>query len=155
MTREIDHIDAAILRSLQAEARLSQRELAERVNLSQSACWRRLQALERDGVITGAGVRLDRAKVSLGLLAFVMVRTRHHSADWLQDFREHVSRIPEVIDFFRIAGDQDYLIKIAARDMADYDTVYKRLIADVELDSVSSYFVMEAIEEGRALPVRG
>ncbi len=155
MNRSLDHIDAAILRALQADARLSQRELAERVNLSQSACWRRLQALERDGVITGAGVRLDRAKVSLGLLAFVMVRTRHHSADWLQAFREHVSRIPEVIDFFRIAGDQDYLIKIAARDMADYDTVYKRLIADVELDSVSSYFVMEAIEEGRALPVRG
>jgi Lrp/AsnC family transcriptional regulator len=84
----------------------------------------------------------------------MMVRTRHHSLDWLTRFRAHVSTIPEVIDFFRIGGDYDYLLKIVTRDMASYDAVYQRLIAGVELDSVTSYFAMEAIEEQRPLPIR-
>ena len=83
-----------------------------------------------------------------------MVRTRHHSAEWLEKFRGRVSSIPEVIDFFRIGGDYDYLLKVVSKDMAAYNGVYQRLIAGVELDSVTSYFAMEAIEEQRPLPVK-
>ena len=148
-----DHIDRALLAALQTDSTLSQRELADRVGLSQNACWRRLQALNASGIIKGATVRLDRQKLGLGLVVFVMIRTRHHSADWLKTFRRHVSTLPEVVDFFRIGGDYDYLLKVVTGDMASYDKVYQRLIEGVELDSVTSYFAMEAIEEQRPLPL--
>ena len=82
-----------------------------------------------------------------------MLRTRHHSVNWLDEFRQHVSTIPEVIDFYRIGGDYDYFLKIVTRNIESYDTVYQRLISKVELDSVTSYFAMEAIEEQRPLPI--
>jgi Lrp/AsnC family transcriptional regulator len=150
----IDQFNAAILRLLQRDGALTQRELAERVNLSANACWNRIQALKKAGVITGQTTRLDREKLGLDLVVFMMVRTRHHSLDWLKRFRTHVSTIPEVIDFYRIGGDYDYMLKVVTSDMASYDAVYQRLIAGVELDSVTSYFAMEAIEEQRPLPIR-
>ncbi len=148
-----DQIDQSILAALQIDSTLSQRELAEKVGLSQNACWRRLQALNASGIITGSTIQLDRQQLGLGLVVFVMLRTRHHSADWLKSFRTHVSTIPEVIDFFRIGGDYDYMLKVVTEDMASYDRVYQRLISKVELDSVTSYFAMEAIEEQRPLPL--
>jgi len=153
MTKKLDHIDRAILTALQQDAGLSQRALAEKVGLSQNACWRRLQALHKAGIITGSGVTLDRNKLGLGLVVFVMLRTRHHSAAWLKEFRRHVGTIPEVTDFFRIGGDYDYMLRVVTQDMASYDGVYQRLISKVELDSVTSYFAMEAIIEQRPLPV--
>ncbi len=152
MSAKIDHIDKLILVELQRDASLSQRALSERVGLSQNACWRRLRALDAAGVIRNHTVVLDRAQLGAGLVVFVMIRTRHHSADWLKRFRSHVSTIPDVIDFFRIGGDYDYLLKIITHDMNSYDEVYKRLIDQVELETVTSYFAMEAIEEQRPIP---
>ncbi len=149
----IDNIDHLILMALQSDASLSQRDLAERVGLSQNACWRRLKALRNAGIIKGSAARLDREKLGLGLVVFVMIRTRHHSAAWLKTFRHHVSNLPEVVDFFRIGGDYDYMLKVVTQDMASYDQVYQRLIERVELDSVTSYFAMEAIEEQRPIPL--
>ncbi|HIP23316.1 MAG TPA: Lrp/AsnC family transcriptional regulator [Rhodobacteraceae bacterium] len=146
-----DHIDHLILAALQADAALSQRDLAEKIGLSQNACWRRLKALRESGIIKGTTARLDREKLGLGLVVFVMIRTRHHSVDWLNTFRRHVSHLPEVVDFFRIGGDYDYMLKVVTQDMASYDSVYQRLIERVELDSVTSYFAMEAIEEQRPI----
>lgn len=148
-----DQIDRRILNELQREAGLSQRALAERVGLSQNACWRRLKALERRGVLRGARARVDREALGLDLVVFVMIRTRHHSADWLREFRRHVLTIPEVVDFHRIGGDYDYLLKVVTENMASFDRVYQRLIEGVELDSVTSYFAMEAIAEDRPLPL--
>ncbi len=142
-----------ILKAIQQDGSLSQRELAKKVNLSANACWNRVQALKQSGVILGQSARLDRKALGLGLVVFVMVRTRHHSAEWLDTFRAHVSRIPQVIDFFRIGGDYDYLLKVVTSDMESYDQVYQRLISEVELDSITSYFAMEAIEEQRPLPI--
>ena len=142
-----------ILKAIQQDGSLSQRELAQKVNLSANACWNRVQALKQDGVILGQSVRLNRKALGLGLVVFVMVRTRHHSAEWLAAFRAHVSRIPQVIDFFRIGGDYDYLLKVVTSDMESYDQVYQQLISKVELDSITSYFAMEAIEEQRPLPI--
>ncbi|ETX27729.1 Lrp/AsnC family transcriptional regulator [Roseivivax isoporae] len=153
MAHTFDHIDLRILEELQRDASQSQRALADRIGMSQNACWRRLKALEASGVILGRTVTIDRARLGAGLVVFVMVKTRHHSARWLAQFRRHVSTIPDVIDFFRIGGEYDYLLKIITRDMASYDEVYKRLIAEVELETVTSFFAMEAIEEQRPIPL--
>lgn len=153
MEQKTDQIDTRILKELQKDATLSQRELADRVGLSQNACWRRLKALNETGVILGSTARIAREKLGLNLVVFVMLRTRHHSAEWLQAFRRHVLTIPEVVDFHRIGGDYDYQLKVVTQDMASYDKVYQRLIEKVELDSVTSYFAMEAIAEGRPLPI--
>lgn len=153
MPHKTDHIDHLILTALQDDASLSQRDLAEKIGLSQNACWRRLKALRDAGILKGSTARISRQKLGLGLVVFVMIRTRHHSADWLKKFRQHVSTLPEVIDFFRIGGDYDYMLKVVTHDMASYDNVYQRLIEKVELDSVTSYFAMEAIEEQRPIPL--
>ena len=153
MRKNIDQIDRRLLKELQQDATLSQRELADRVGLSQNACWRRLKALNEDGVLLGSTARIAREKLGLSLVVFVMLRTRHHSADWLQTFRRHVLTIPEVVDFHRIGGDYDYQLKVVTQDMTSYDKVYQRLIEKVELDSVTSYFAMEAIAEARPLPL--
>ena len=154
MAHKLDHFDCLMLEELQRDAAQSQRSLAERVGLSQNACWRRLKALESSGLIRGRTVVIDREKLGNSFVVFSLVRTRHHSAEWLKKFRKHVSGIPEVIDFFRIGGEYDYLLKIVARDMAGYDDVYKRLIEKIELETVTSYFAMEAIEEQRPIPLR-
>lgn len=148
----LDSIDRVILRTLQRDASLSQRDLAEEVGLSQNACWRRLTRLRQEGVITGQTVRLDMQQVGFGLTVFVMVRTRHHSDDWLDQFRKAVLSIENVIDFYRIAGDYDYMLKIVSRDMNDFDQVYQRLISKTELETVTSYIAMEAIADGRDVP---
>ncbi|MFY0682248.1 MAG: Lrp/AsnC family transcriptional regulator [Thalassovita sp.] len=149
----MDHLDKQLLEALQRDGGLSQRELADHVGLSQNACWRRLKTLTDTGVLQGSTARIDRQKMGLDLVVFVMLRTRHHSAEWLAGFRRHVLTLPEVVDFHRISGDYDYQLKVVTQDMASYDRVYQRLIEGIELDSVSSYFAMEAIAEGRPLPL--
>lgn len=153
MANSVDHIDLNLLRALQRDASMSQRELADVVGLSQNACWRRLKALNDKKILQGATMRLDRAQLGLDLVVFVMLRTRHHSAEWLDTFRRHVLTIPEVVDFHRIGGDYDYQLKVVTQDMGSYDRVYQRLISGVELDSVTSYFAMETIAEARPLPL--
>lgn len=154
MADTLDHFDFRILEELQRDAAQSQRALAERIGLSQNACWRRLKALEASGAIRSRTVVIDRERLGGGFVVFSLIKTRHHSVEWLRRFRQHVSAIPEVIDFFRIGGEYDYLMKIVATDMAGYDDVYKRLIENVELEAVTSYFAMEAIEEQRPVPLR-
>ncbi len=149
----LDQTDRRILRALQKDASLSQRDLAEQVGMSQNACWRRLRRLHDSGLIKGHTLRLDAAAAGLGLTVFVMIRTRHHSGDWLQTFRKEVSTIANVIDFYRIAGEYDYMLKVVAADMNDCDRVYRRLIEKVELETVTSHITMEAIVNNRDLPV--
>jgi Lrp/AsnC family transcriptional regulator len=151
-TKNLDNLDKAILRALQQDSSLSQRELAEKVGLSQNSCWRRLTRLREQKIIKGQTVRLDMTAVGLSLTVFVMVRTRHHSAEWLKTFRKSVLAIDNVIDFYRIAGDYDYMIKIVARDMNDFDQIYQRIISQTELETVTSYIAMEAIADGRNVP---
>lgn len=153
MSVKLDEIDRRILRALQKDATLSQRDLADRVGLSQNACWRRVNRLKDQKVIAGYTVRLDRDAVDLGLTVFVLIRTRQHSADWLKNFRREVSTIPNVIDMFRIAGDYDYILKVQVADMNGFDQVYQRMIASVDLDTVTSLITMEAIAEDRDLPL--
>lgn len=153
MAIPFDEIDAKLLRELQADAGQSQRELAEKVGLSQNACWRRIRLMQERGLIRGQTVRLDAQALGYGLVVFAMIRTRSHSAEWLRKFRVHVASIPDVIDFYRIGGDYDYMLKIVTRDMKSYDHVYQRLIEKLDLETVTSYFAMEAIAENRPIPI--
>ena len=151
---KVDGIDLRILTCLQRDSAISQRDLADQVGLSQNACWRRLRRLNESGLIRGSRADVDLTALGFDLTVFVMIRTRHHSKEWADSFRKHVERLPEVIDFYRIGGDYDYMLKIVTRDLASYDRTYQRLIEKVELDTVTSYFAMEAIEEQRPLPIR-
>ncbi len=149
----MDHIDRSLLRALQRDGSLSQRDLADQVGMSQNACGRRLKALQEAGVIKGYTIRLDAKAVALGLTVFVMIRTRHHSKVWLESFRKEVLAIQNVVDFYRIAGDYDYMLKVIAEDMNDFDRVYQRLIARLDLDAVASLITMEQIADNRDWPV--
>jgi Lrp/AsnC family transcriptional regulator len=153
MVEIMDQIDRSLLRALQRDGSLSQRDLADQVGMSQNACGRRLKALQEAGVIKGYTIRLDAKAVALGLTVFVMIRTRHHSKVWLDSFRKEVSAIQNVVDFYRIAGDYDYMLKVIAEDMNDFDRVYQRLIARLDLDAVTSLITMEQIADNRDWPV--
>ncbi len=150
---KIDTFDLKILECLQRDAGISQRELADAVGLSQNACWRRLQRLNEDGVIEGTSTRVNLAALGFDLTVFVMVKTRHHSREWAEGFREHVLSLVEVTDFYRIGGDWDYLIKVVTRGMAGYDTFYQKLISRFDLATVTGIFGMEAIAQNRPIEV--
>lgn len=153
MRENFDNIDRRILDFLQRDASLSQRALGEQVGLSQNALWRRLKRLEDSGVLQGSHMQVDAAKLGLDLTVFVMVRTRNHSMDWAEGFRKHVALIPQVIEMHRIGGDWDYMLKIVTTGMSGYDAVYQRLTTGYELDTVTGYFAMETMLEGRPLDV--
>ncbi|MBB6010885.1 Lrp/AsnC family transcriptional regulator [Aquamicrobium lusatiense] len=146
---KIDSIDLRILNCLQQQAGLSQRDLAEQAGISQNACWRRLQRLTSEGILRGSHANIDLSALGLDLTVLVMIRTRHHSKEWAERFRKHVEKLPEVIDFYRIGGDWDYMVKVITRGMAGYDAFYQRLITDFDLATVTGYFSMEAIIDNR------
>lgn len=149
----MDQIDRNLLLHLQQDATLSQRDLAERVGLSQNACWRRIQRLRETGVLRGSGVRIDARAAGLDLTVFVMIRTRNHSSNWAAQFRQRVEAIPEVVDVHRIGGEWDYMLKVVTDGMAGYDRVYQHLIKDLELENVTGLFAMETMLEGRPLAI--
>ncbi|EAR51388.1 putative transcription regulator protein [Oceanicola granulosus HTCC2516] len=154
MSIQTDQIDRALLDLLQREGNLSQRELAARVGLSQNACWRRLKRLEEAGALRGRRADIDAAALGLGLTVFVMIRTRHHASDWARSFRAHVEALPEVVDFHRIGGHWDYMIKAICTDMAGYDRFYQALIRGFDIEAVTGHFAMEAMLENRPLALR-
>ncbi len=147
--KKVDDFDMKILTAMQIDANLSQRDLAEKVGLSQNACWRRLQRLHSLGLIRGSHSDIDLGALGLDLTVFVMIRTRHHSKEWSEGFRGHVERLPEVIDFYRIGGEWDYLIKVVTGGMSGYDAFYQKLITNFDLATVTGFFSMEAIINNR------
>jgi Lrp/AsnC family transcriptional regulator len=153
MSAMLDVFDKAILALLQQDASLSVAEVGERVHLSQNACWRRIKRLEQEGVIRKRVAVLDPLKLGLGVTVFVTVRAAEHSDDWLNTFSDAVRRMPEIVEFYRMSGDIDYLLKVVVPDIAAYDQVYKRLIRAVRLTDVSSTFAMEEIKATTALPL--
>lgn len=149
-----DQIDLTIIETLEHDGGLSQRDLAERVGLSQNACWRRLKRLEADGLIGDTRRQADHAALGLDLTVFVMIKTRHHARAWSDAFRSHVESLPEVVEFYRIGGSWDYMIKAVTAGMAGYDRFYQALISDFDIETVSGIFTMEAIVENRPLALR-
>jgi len=149
----MDVIDRKILILLQQDATLSIAEIASRVGLSQTPCWKRIQRLEAQGVIERRVAVLNPERLGLGLAVFVSVETNDHSQGWLTRFADLVSEMPEVLEFYRMAGDVDYMLRVVVPDMQAYDAFYKRLIAAVPLKNVSSRFAMERVKSTTALPI--
>ena len=128
-------------------------EIARRVGLSSTPCWRRIQKLEEAKVIRARVALLDRRQLNVGVTAFVSVRTNQHSVAWLERFAAAVADLPEVVEFYRMSGEIDYLLRVVVPDIAAYDRFYKKLIAKIELSDVSSSFAMEQIKYTTALPL--
>lgn len=149
----MDKFDRKILACLQADASLSIGEIAQRVGLSPTPCWRRIQKLEDAGVIARRVALLDPDKLNVGVTVFVSVRTSEHDMEWLEVFARGVADIPEVVELYRMSGDVDYLLRIQVPDIAAYDAVYKRLISLARLQDVSSSFAMERIKSTTELPL--
>ena len=149
----MNDIDRKILSYLQDDTTTPVAEIAERVGLSTTPCWRRIQKLEDAGVIRARVALLDGQKLNAGVTVFVAIRTAEHSAEWLETFSQAVTEIPEVLEFYRMSGDVDYLLRVVVPDIAAYDAVYKRLISRVTLSDVSSSFAMEEIKYTTALPL--
>jgi Lrp/AsnC family transcriptional regulator len=151
--RRLDAIDHKILAVLQQDASLSVAEIGDRVGLSSTPCWKRIQRLEADGVIQKRVALVDQNKIGLGLSVFVSVESSDHSDAWLKRFAEAVSAMPEVMEIYRMAGDVDYMLRVVIPDMQSYDVFYKKLIHAVPLKNVTSRFAMEKIKSITALPV--
>lgn len=153
MNEILDGIDQRILRELQADATIPIADLADRVGLSQTPCWKRVKRLTDAGIIERRVALLDRDKLDLGLVVFVAIKTSRHDQDWLDAFARGAAALPEVVEFYRMSGETDYLLKVIVSDIAAYDRFYKRLIATAPLGDVSSSFAMEQIKFTTALPV--
>jgi Lrp/AsnC family transcriptional regulator len=149
----MDTIDRKILSLMQQDASLSVAEIGKRIGLSSTPCWKRIQRLEADGVIQKRVALVDQDRIGLGITVFVSIETNDHSQEWLDRFAHIVIAMPEVMEFYRMAGDVDYMLRVVVPDIQGYDLFYKRLIAAVPLQNVTSRFAMEKIKATTALPI--
>lgn len=149
----MDRLDRKILRLLQENTTLAVADVAKKVGLSTTPCWRRIQKLEEEGVIRRRVAILDPVKVNARVTVFVAIRTNMHSLEWLKRFSEVIQDFPEVVEFYRMSGDVDYLLRVVVPDIAAYDTFYKKLISRIEIRDVSSTFAMEQIKYTTELPL--
>lgn len=149
----MDLIDRKILQLLQEDASLNARELGEAVGLTPTPCWRRVQNLERQGVLDRRVALLDPDALGLGITALVHIRTNQHSARWLGDFQAAIADLPEIVEALRTSGETDYLLRVVVPDIAAYDEFYKGLIERVDLYDVRTVFVMEELKRTTALPL--
>ncbi len=149
----LDDMDIKILRILQEDATRPVAEIGKEVGLSTTPCWRRIQKLEEAGVIRRRVALLDAAKVNVGVTVIVSIKTDKHEIGWLEKFHAAVADFPEVVEFYRMSGEIDYLMRVVVPDIAAYDSFYKRLISRIEISKVSSAFAMEQIKYTTALPL--
>lgn len=149
----MDGIDRKLLELLQNDATLSIAQLSERVGLSATPCWKRIQKLEATGVVTRRVALVDPERVGVGLTVFVGVEAGAHTPDWLERFSAGVATMPEVMALYRMAGDVDYLLHVAVADMTEFDAFYKRLIDVAPMKNVSSRFAMERMKHSTAYPL--
>jgi Lrp/AsnC family transcriptional regulator len=149
----MDEIDLKIIRCLQEDAVMPIAEVADRAGVSASPCWRRIKRLMADGVIQRRVALIDPGKINVGVNVFVSIRTNQHSLQWASKFCRAASQIPEVVEFYRMSGRVDYLLRVVVPNIAAYDDVYRRLIKAADLYDVTSSFAMETIKYTTALPL--
>jgi Lrp/AsnC family transcriptional regulator len=149
----VDRTDREILACLQEDATMPVAEIARRVGLSSTPCWRRIQKLEESKVVRARVALLDSKKLNVGTTAFVSIRTNQHSLEWLETFAAAVREMPEVVELYRMSGEIDYLLRVVVPDIDAYDRFYKKLISRIQLSDVSSSFAMEQIKYTTALPL--
>lgn len=153
MSKKLDKIDILILKILQENSNITLDSIAYSVGVSLNTCWRRIQILESSGVIERRVALVDNEKVGLPLTVFVSIKTDDHSKEWVNQFYSSVENISEIVEFYRLAGDVDYIIKVMVKSVADYDAVYKKLISKIKLSDVSASFAMEKIKFTTKLPL--
>ncbi len=149
----LDSKDQQILALIQEDAMLPVSEIASRVGLSTTPCWRRIQKLEDAGVIRKRVALLDRDRLNVPVSVFVAVKTNRHSMDWFERFGHMIESLPEIVEAYRMSGEIDYLLRVVVPDIAGYDRIYKRMIEMVEFADVSSSFSMEELKYTTALPL--
>ena len=149
----LDKIDRKILSILQKDTTLSVADIGKKVGLSTTPCWRRIQKMEEDGVIRRRVALLNPEKVNAGVTVFVAVRTNEHNDAWMRRFSAVIEDCPEVVEFYRMSGDVDYLLRVAVPDIAAFDLFYKKLIGKITLTDVSSSFAMHQIKYTTELPL--
>ncbi|MGY6634197.1 MAG: Lrp/AsnC family transcriptional regulator [Alkalilacustris sp.] len=149
----LDRIDRKILFELMRDSTLPVAQLAERVGLSQTPCWKRVQKLEAAGVITGRVALVAPEKIGLGLTVFVEIEAADHTPGWREDFAKVVSDYPQIVETHRMAGEVDYLLKVIVPDMAAYDAFYLDLTHRLPCRNVTSKFSMERMKATTALPI--
>tara|TARA_R110000764_G_scaffold174507_1_gene260984 strand:+ start:223 stop:675 length:453 start_codon:yes stop_codon:yes gene_type:complete len=149
----MDKLDREILKLLQEDATLSVNEMAEAVGLSTTPCWRRIQNLEKQGIIKKRVALLDAEKLNLGMTVFVQVKAAQHDTNWLSRFAEHAAGIEQIVEFYRMSGEYDYMLKVVVSDMKAFDVFYKKLVGGIELSDVTSSFAMEQIKYTTALAI--
>jgi Lrp/AsnC family transcriptional regulator len=149
----MDTFDKKILRILQEDCTQSVSEIAQQIGLSTTPCWRRIQTMEKSGIIKGRVALADPEKLNVGLTVFVMIKTNQHNPDWLIDFSKVSKDFPEISEFYRMSGEVDYLLRVVVSDMKAYDAFYKKLITQASFSDISSSFAMEEIKYTTALPV--
>ena len=149
----MDEIDKKILTLLQQNSTQPLADIAQKVGLSVTPCWRRVQRLEEDGIIRGRVALLDAERLGLGMSVFVAIKINEHSSEWLKNFAIKISGYDEVVEFYRMSGDVDYMLRVVVKNMSAYDQFYKKLISDVSLKDVSSSFAMEEIKYTTSLPI--
>ena len=149
----MDKIELKILKLLQTDSGLSISEIAAKAGLSTSPCWKRISRLREQGVIKGQVSLLNASMLGFGLTAYVSIKTGEHSDNWLNKFSTTVTGMPEVMEFHRMAGDVDYMLKVVVADIDAFDKFYKRLITSSAISEVTSRFSMEKIKETTELPL--
>lgn len=149
----MDQTDAKILDVLQTNASLSPKEVAEQIGSDETTCAERIKKLEDDGVILQRVALLDARKVGANMTAFVAITTPEHSQEWLEQFHSAVMSFPEVVEFYRMSGQVDYLLRVVVPDIDAYDVFYKKLIAAAKLKDVSSTFAIEQVKYVTQLPI--
>jgi Lrp/AsnC family transcriptional regulator len=149
----LDRMDRKILEILQRDCTLPVAEIGKQIGLSTTPCWRRIQKLEEMGVIQRRVAVLDPKKINVGVTVFVSITTSRHTQEWLERFHEALRDLPEVVEFYRMSGQVDYLLRVVVPDIERYDAFYKKLISKIELSDVSSSFAMEQIKYTTALPL--
>jgi Lrp/AsnC family transcriptional regulator len=150
---KLDAVDLRILREVQSDAALALADIADRVGVSATPCWRRIQRLEQQGVIRKRVALLDRKQLNLGITVFIAIRTSQHTEEWLEAFSQAVRDIPEIVDVYRMSGEIDYLLRAYVPDIESYDGVYKKLISKVALTDVTSMFAMEELKSTTEVPL--
>lgn len=150
--QNMDKIDLAILTSMQQDDTLSVAQVADKVSISKTACWRRIQKLQTNQVINSRVALLNPAAINLPLSVFISIRTNKHNAEWVQQFKQVTAKLPQILEVYRMSGDLDYLLKAVVSDMQDYDKLYKELIK-ADIFDVSSSFVMEELKHQTQMPL--
>ncbi len=149
----MDEIDRKLLALLQEDATLAMAQLADQVGLSATPVWKRVQKLEAAGVIARRVALVEPERIGVGLIVFVAIEAPEHSPEWLAGFARAVGAMPEVMEAYRMAGEIDYMLRVAVPDMAEFDAFYKRLVTAVPLKNVTSRFSMERLKHTTAYPL--